>query len=148
MAAISAFWLFMAFTCEVPEIEVEDREFLLTKEWKIKEIIRGGGLGDPIETDISSWRLDLRDDFSFSKIGFSNADQSADEMTGTWNLLANQTELQLISTDTVELKYALISLKLREIQMSLIYDSSADILPKVPCSTNLCTTYILEPVKQ
>ena len=142
----------MAFTCEVPSIEVEDREFLLTKEWKAKEIIRTGQ-GDPNPVDLESFRLKLNQDFTFTKTEFSDLNTTTSEFSGTWNLIANQSQLELTQpTDSIPIidRYAIISLKLREIQMDWTYTSNKDpesIGVKVPCSIG-CIRYILEPVKE
>ena len=111
MVVFASAWALMAFTCEVPSIEVEDREFILTKEWKAKEIVRTG-LGDPVDIDIESYRLLLNEDFTFEKTEFSGSGDDTPKESGKWNLISNQSQLELVyDADSTIHRYLIISLQ-------------------------------------
>lgn len=118
--------------CETNSIEVNEVEFFIAKEWKIESVIVNG---EPVtDTDLTLYRLDLHDDFTFDRIGIEG-----DEESGTWKLTAGLSQVVLFVNDPREERYLLIDLKIRQMELKVLQESFKD--------GELDIRYILSPVK-
>ena len=140
--------LIWAFTCEVPGIDNSEEEFFLTKEWKIKEYIAANGGGVDNEGDIANFRLNLKEDFTFTRVCIDDNAAPPCSEAGTWRLSASGTQLILTSeVPVLEETYLIVSFKVRELQMDLVgYIGEIIDDNKVGCNA-YCTRLILQPVK-
>ncbi|MCB0504516.1 MAG: hypothetical protein KDC58_03345 [Cyclobacteriaceae bacterium] len=124
--------LLMLLGCETKVIKVNEVEFFIAKEWKIQSVIVNGEL--VTDTDLSLYRLDLRDDFTFERIGIEGNAES-----GNWKLTAGLSQVVLFVNDPREERYLLIDLKIRQMELKLLQESFKD--------GELDIRYILTPTK-
>jgi len=128
-------------SCETQDILISEIEFFIAKEWKIESFIGNGDkqteemiLAEDPSYSLSFYRLDLKDDFTFSRTGINNHTK-----TGTWNLTAGLSQLQLFFDDGSEEHYLLLDLEVRRLEMRVLQDPDK--------LGELDIRYILEPVK-
>ena len=107
-------------------------EFFITKNWKIKSVILNGD--EVTDTDLSLYRLNLKDDFTFTRTAIDGVEES-----GNWNLTAGLTQIVLFVGDPREERYLLIDLKVRQMEIKLLQRSFKQ--------GELDIRYFLEPVK-
>ena len=118
--------------CETTIIEVDEVEFFITKTWKIEEVIVNG---EPvIDTDLTKYRLDLRDDFTFTRITVDGREEE-----GLWKLTAGLSQIILFVGDPREERYLLIDLRVRQMELKLLQESFKQ--------GELDIRYFLEPTK-
>lgn len=130
--------------CTVEGFENPEVEFFITKEWKIKELI--GSDQVDINADITKYRLTLNEDFTYSRVCI---EEGTDVCTtsGTWNLVADQTQLVLTSEMPLLIEhYSILALKVRELDIKLI-DIETEIIDDNKLRGDSGNRYILEPVK-
>ncbi len=118
--------------CETTAIEVNEVEFFIAKNWKIESVIVNGE--KETDTDLTKYRLDLKDDFTFSRTTIDGAEES-----GNWKLTAGLSQIVLFINDPREERYLLIDLKVRRMEMKLLQESFKQ--------GELDIRYFLEPVK-
>ena len=117
--------------CEIQEIAVNEIEFFIAKEWKIKAVFQDG---EPVtDTDLTQYRLELNDDFSFTKTSISGQDNN-----GTWQLTSGLTQVVLFVDEPHEERWLLLDLEIRSLEMRLL---------QRPDKPQLDIRFILEPVK-
>lgn len=118
--------------CDTKIIEVNEVEFFIAKEWKIESVfVNGEAVTD---TDLTLYRLDLRDDFTFDRVSIDGNEES-----GNWKLTAGLSQVVLFVNDPREERYLLIDLKIRQMELKLLQESFKD--------GELDIRYILNPVK-
>jgi hypothetical protein len=127
----SIFLVAMVPACDIPEITVNEIEFFIAKEWKIKAVFQDGEL--VTDTDLTKYRLNLNDDFTFTRS--SIAEQVSE---GTWNLTSGLTQVVLFVDEPHEERWLLLDLEIRRLEMRLL---------QRPDKPQLDIRYILEPVK-
>lgn len=118
--------------CETTVIEVNEVEFFITKTWKIETVIVNGE--EVIDTDLTQYRLELKDDFTFTRITIDGKEE-----TGDWKLTAGLSQIILFVGDPREERYLLIDLKVRQMEIKLLQESFKE--------GELDIRYFLEPVK-
>jgi len=117
--------------CEIQEIAVSEIEFFIAKEWKIKAVFQDG---EPVtDTDLTQYRLNLSDDFTFTRSSISGQDSE-----GTWQLTSGLTQVVLFVDEPHEERWLLLDLEIRRLEMRLL---------QLPDKPQLDIRYILEPVK-
>jgi len=119
-------------SCQTTVIEVNEVEFFITKTWKIKEVVVNGE--SVTDTDLTVYRLDLRDDFTFSRTTIDGVEEE-----GNWKLTAGLSQVILFVNDPREERYLLIDLKVREMEIKLLQESFKQ--------GELDIRYFLEPTK-
>ncbi len=124
--------LFVVSACETTVIEVNEVEFFITKTWKIKKVVVNGE--SIIDTDLSLYRLNLKDDFSFTRTTIDGQEEE-----GNWKLTAGLSQIVLFVNDPREERYLLIDLKVREMEIKLLQESFKQ--------GELDIRYFLEPTK-
>ena len=121
----------MVPACEIQEIAVSEIEFFIAKEWKIKAVFQDG---EPAtDTDLTQFRLDLNDDFTFTKTSISGQVSE-----GNWQLTSGLTQVVLFVDEPHEERWLLLDLEIRRLEMRLL---------QRPDKPQLDIRYILEPVK-
>lgn len=123
---------FIFIGCETTVIEVNEVEFFITKTWKIETVIVNGE--EVIDTDLTQYRLELKDDFTFTRITIDGKEE-----TGDWKLTAGLSQIILFVGDPREERYLLIDLKVRQMEIKLLQESFKE--------GELDIRYFLEPVK-
>lgn len=123
---------FLFIGCETTVIEVNEVEFFITKTWKIETVIVNGE--EVIDTDLTQYRLELKDDFTFTRITIDGKEE-----TGDWKLTAGLSQIILFVGDPREERYLLIDLKVRQMEIKLLQESFKQ--------GELDIRYFLEPVK-
>lgn len=123
---------FVLYSCETTIIEVNEIEFFITKTWKINKVIVNGEQVN--DTDLSLYRLDLKDDFSFARITVDGVEES-----GNWKLTAGLSQIVLFVGEPKEERYLLIDLKVRQMEIKVLQESFKQ--------GELDIRYFLEPVK-
>lgn len=118
--------------CETTVIEVNEIEFFITKNWKIESVIVNGD--EVTDTDLSLYRLELKDDFTFNRTTIDGIKESGD-----WKLTAGLSQIVLFVGDPREERYLLIDLKVRQMEIKLLQESFKQ--------GELDIRYFLEPVK-
>lgn len=118
--------------CETTVIEVNEVEFFITKTWKIETVIVNGE--EVIDTDLTQYRLELKDDFTFTRITIDGKEEKGD-----WKLTAGLSQIILFVGDPREERYLLIDLKVRQMEIKLLQESFKE--------GELDIRYFLEPVK-
>ncbi len=119
-------------SCQTTVIEVNEVEFFITKTWKIKEVVVNGE--SVTDTDLTVYRLDLRDDFTFSRTTIDGVEEE-----GNWKLTAGLSQVVLFVNGPREERYLLIDLKVREMEIKLLQESFKQ--------GELDIRYFLEPTK-
>jgi len=119
-------------SCETTVIEVNEVEFFITKIWEIKEVVVNGE--SVTDTDLTVYRLDLRNDFTFSRTTIDGVEEE-----GNWKLTAGLSQVVLFVNDPREERYLLIDLKVREMEIKLLQESFKQ--------GELDIRYFLEPTK-
>ena len=121
----------MVPACEIQEIAVSEIEFFIAREWKIKAVFQDG---EPVtDTDLTQYRLELNDDFTFTRSSISG--QVGE---GTWQLTSGLTQVVLFVDEPHEERWLLLDLEIRRLEMRLL---------QRPDKPQLDIRYILEPVK-
>ncbi len=129
--SISLMLVIMLPGCEIQEITVNEIEFFIAKEWKIKAVFQDG---EPVtDVDLSQYRLRLEDDFTFTRSSISGQDNS-----GTWQLTSGLTQIVLFVDEPHEERWLLLDLEIRRLEMRLL---------QRPDKPQLDIRYVLEPVK-
>jgi hypothetical protein len=129
--SISLMLVVMFSACEIQEITISEIEFFIAKEWKIKAVFQDG---EPVtDTDLTQYRLELNDDFTFTKTSISGQDNN-----GTWQLTSGLTQVVLFVDEPHEERWLLLDLEIRSLEMRLL---------QRPDKPQLDIRYILEPVK-
>ena len=128
---ISLFLAAIVPACDIPEITVNEIEFFIAKEWKIKAVFQDGNL--VTDTDLTKYRLKLNDDFTFTRSSIG-----AQVSEGTWNLTSGLTQVVLFVDEPHEERWLLLDLEIRRLEMRLL---------QRPDKPQLDIRYILEPVK-
>lgn len=118
--------------CETTVIEVNEAEFFITKNWKIESVILNGD--EVTDTDLTQYRLELKDDFTFNRITIDGIDESGD-----WKLTAGLSQIVLFVGNPKEERYLLLDLKVRQMEIKLLQESFKQ--------GELDIRYFLEPVK-
>ena len=134
LCALSTKLLFVTImlSCTVEEISISEIEFFIAKEWKIESVIVNGA---PVtDTDLSVYRLQLDDDFTFERTNIDGQKEA-----GVWQLTAGLSQIVLFVGDPREERYLLLNLEVRLLEMRLLQDSFKQ--------GELDIRYILEPVK-
>ena len=117
--------------CEIQEIAVSEIEFFIAREWKIKAVFQDG---EPVtDTDLTQYRLNLNDDFTFTKTSISGQVSE-----GNWQLTSGLTQVVLFVDEPHEERWLLLDLEIRRLEMRLL---------QLPDKPQLDIRYILEPVK-
>lgn len=129
--SISLMLVIMLPGCEIQEITVNEIEFFIAKEWKIKAVFQDGEL--VTDVDLSQYRLRLEDDFTFTRSSISGQDNS-----GTWQLTSGLTQIVLFVDEPHEERWLLLDLEIRRLEMRLL---------QRPDKPQLDIRYVLEPVK-
>lgn len=130
--------------CTVEGFENPEVEFFITKEWKIKELIGNDNID--VNADITQYRLTLNEDFTYTRVCIEEGDELC-TASGTWNLVANETQLVLTSESPVLVEYySILALKVRELDLKLV-DLETDIIDDNKLRGDSGNRYILEPVK-
>ena len=130
--------------CTVEGFENPEVEFFITKEWKIKTLI-GNDLVDS-NADVSKYRLNLMEDFTYTRVCIEDGDDAC-KTSGTWNLVADQTQLVLSSENPLLVEhYLILELKVRELELKMI-NLETEIIDKNKLLGDSGNRYILEPVK-
>ena len=114
-------------TGEVPEID-----FFLNKVWRLEKVTLGGQ--PETDVDISLYRLELKDDFTFYEVGIEGA-----EREGAWELVNNGTILNLNYDDGPPLRFLILDLQIRTLVLRVLQSEE-----KIG---SLDIQYHLEPVK-
>jgi hypothetical protein len=128
---ISFMLAMMLPACEIQEITVSEIEFFIAKEWKIKAVFQDG---EPVtDTDLTQYRLNLNDDFTFTKSSITGQVSG-----GTWQLTSGLTQVVLFVDEPHEERWLLLDLEIRSLEMRLL---------QRPDKPQLDIRYILEPVK-
>ena len=120
------------YSCETTVIEVSEIEFFIAKTWKIDKVIVNGEKVSG--TDLSLYRLELKEDFTFNRITIDGIEES-----GNWKLTAGLSQIVLFVGDPREERYLLIDLKVRQLEIKLLQESFKQ--------GELDIRYFLEPVK-
>ena len=120
-------------SCDPAQIETSEIEFFIAREWKIESVIVNGE--EVTDTDLSLYRLNLKDDFTFTRITIDGQEESGD-----WQLTSGLTQIILFVNDPREERYLLIDLEIRRLELRLLQDSFKD--------GELDIRYILIPVKE
>jgi hypothetical protein len=129
--SLSLMLVVMVPACEIPEITVSEIEFFIAKEWKVKAVFQDG---EPVtDTDLTQYRLDLNDDFTFTKTSISGQVSE-----GNWQLTSGLTQVVLFVDEPHEERWLLLDLEIRRLEMRLL---------QRPDKPQLDIRYILEPVK-
>ena len=129
--ALSLMLVVMVPACEIQEIAVSEIEFFIAKEWKIHAVFQDG---EPVtDTDLTQYRLDLIDDFTFTKTSISGQVSE-----GNWQLTSGLTQVVLFVDEPHEERWLLLDLEIRRLEMRLL---------QRPDKPQLDIRYILEPVK-
>ena len=129
--SLSLMLVVMAPACEIQEIAVSEIEFFIAKEWKIKAVFQDG---EPVtDTDLTQYRLDLNDDFTFT-----NTSISGQVSEGIWQLTSGLTQVVLFVGEPHEERWLLLDLEIRRLEMRLL---------QRPDKPQLDIRYILEQVK-
>lgn len=128
---ISLVLVIMFPACEIQEITISEIEFFIAKEWKIKAVFQDGEL--VTDTDLTQYRLNLNDDFTFTRTSISGQDSD-----GTWQLTSGLTQVVLFVDEPHEERWLLLDLEIRSLEMRLL---------QRPDKPQLDIRYILEPVK-
>ena len=129
--SLSLMLVVMAPACEIQEIAVSEIEFFIAKEWKIKAVFQDG---EPVtDTDLTQYRLDLNDDFTFTKTSISGQVSE-----GIWQLTSGLTQVVLFVGEPHEERWLLLDLEIRRLEMRLL---------QRPDKPQLDIRYILEQVK-
>ncbi|MEN8251720.1 MAG: hypothetical protein ABFS32_22565 [Bacteroidota bacterium] len=128
-------------SCDTAEIEISGIEFFIAQEWKIESVIVNGT--PATDTDLSKYRLNLKDDFTFTRTTIEDQDEG-----GNWHLTSGLTQLVLFVDDPREEKYLLLNLEVRQLEMRLLYNSFKEEEGQAPISGELDIRYILVPVKE
>jgi hypothetical protein len=130
--------------CTVEGFENPEVEFFITKEWKIKELIGNDQIDS--NADISRYRLNLMEDFTYTRVCIEEGTDAC-KAAGTWNLVADETQLVLYSEDPLLIEhYLILELKVRELQLKII-NLETDIPDDNKLKGDSGNRYILEPVK-
>ena len=117
--------------CEIQEIAVSEIEFFIAREWKIKAVFQDG---EPVtDTDLTQYRLNLNDDFTFTKTSISGQVSE-----GNWQLTSGLTQVVLFVDEPHEERWLLLDLEIRRLEMRLL---------QLPDKPQLDIRYILERVK-
>ena len=117
--------------CEIQEITISEIEFFIAKEWKIKAVFQDG---EPVtDTDLTQYRLNLNEDFTFTKSSISGQVSE-----GTWQLTSGLTQVVLFVDEPHEERWLLLDLEIRSLEMRLL---------QRPDKPQLDIRFILEPVK-
>lgn len=123
----------LAFSgCETTVIEVNEVEFFITKNWRIESVIVNGD--EVVDTDLTKYRLELKDDFTFNRTTIDGVEESGD-----WKLTAGLSQVVLFVGDPREERYLLLDLKVRQMEIKLLQESFKQ--------GELDIRYFLEPVK-
>jgi hypothetical protein len=129
--SLSVLLAVMVPACDIPEIAVSEIEFFIAKEWKIHAVFQDG---EPVtDTDLTEYRLDLNDDFTFTRSSIGGQ-----ESNGTWQLTSGLTQVVLFVDEPHEERWLLLDLEIRRLEMRLL---------QLPDKPQLDIRYILEPVK-
>lgn len=123
---------FLFTGCETTVIEVNEVEFFITKNWKIESVIVNGE--EVTDTDLTQYRLELKDDFTFTRTTIDGKEEAGD-----WKLTAGLSQIILFVGDPREERYLLIDLKVRQMEIKLLQESFKQ--------GELDIRYFLEPVK-
>lgn len=124
--------MFLFHGCETTVIEVNEVEFFITKNWKIESVIVNGE--KVTNVDLTQYRLELKDDFTFNRTTVHGVEESGD-----WKLTAGLSQIVLFVGDPREERYLLIDLKVRQMEVKLLQESFKQ--------GELDIRYFLEPVK-
>ena len=117
--------------CEIQEIAVSEIEFFIAREWKIKAVFQDG---EPVtDTDLTQYRLNLNDDFTFTRSSISGQVSE-----GNWQLTSGLTQVVLFVDEPHEERWLLLDLEIRRLEMRLL---------QLPDKPQLDIRYILERVK-
>ena len=128
---ISITLVVMVPACDIQEIAVSEIEFFIARDWKINAVFQDGEL--VTDTDLTQYRLDLKDDFTFTRLSISGQ-----ESEGTWQLTSGLTQVVLFVDEPHEERWLLLDLEIRRLEMRLL---------QLPDKPQLDIRYILEPVK-
>lgn len=129
--SLSLMLVVMVPACEIQEIDISEIEFFIAKEWKIKAVFQDG---EPVtDTDLTQYRLDLNDDFTFTKTSISGQVSE-----GNWQLTSGLTQVVLFVDEPHEERWLLLDLEIRRLEMRLL---------QRPDKPQLDIRYILEQVK-
>lgn len=129
--SLSLMLVVMVPACEIQEIDISEIEFFIAKEWKIKAVFQDG---EPVtDTDLTQYRLDLNDDFTFTKTSISGQVSE-----GIWQLTSGLTQIVLFVGEPHEERWLLLDLEIRRLEMRLL---------QRPDKPQLDIRYILEQVK-
>ncbi len=131
IACLSLILILLFPACESQNIVVSEIEFFIAKEWKIKAVFQDG---EPVtDTDLTSYRLILNEDFTFKRTYFDGQTTN-----GTWQLTSGLTQLLLYVNEPQEERWLLLDLEVRRLEMRLLQN---------PSKPQLDIRYVLEPVK-
>lgn len=131
IACLSLVLILLLPACESQNIVVSEIEFFIAKEWKIKAVFQDG---EPVtDTDLTSYRLILNEDFTFKRTYFDGQTTN-----GTWQLTSGLTQLLLYVNEPQEERWLLLDLEVRRLEMRLLQN---------PSKPQLDIRYVLEPVK-
>ena len=107
--------------CETQEILVPEIEFFIAKEWRMDKFYGNGRLltdADLVSGDmITTYRLNLKDDFTFTRIYFDGTTEGGD-----WALTAGLSQLILFVNESREESYLLLNLEVRQLEISLLQE--------------------------
>ncbi len=118
--------------CTTTEITVSEIEFFIVKEWRINQVFVNGQ--EVTDTDLSQYRLNLKDDFSFTRTTIDGQEEA-----GNWQLTAGLSQIVLFVNEPKEESYLLLNLEIRQLEMRLLQESWKQ--------GELDIRYLLEPVK-
>lgn len=130
--ALLSLTILVLHSCETTIIEVNEIEFFITKTWKINKVVVNGE--QVTDTDLSLYRLDLKDDFTFTRITIDGKEEAGD-----WKLTAGLSQIILFVGEPREERYLLIDLKVRQMEIKVLQESFKQ--------GELDIRYFLEPVK-
>lgn len=130
--SLGLFLIAFALSCETTVIEVNEIEFFVAKTWKIESVVLNGD--NVTDTDLTKYRLDLNDDFTFTRTTIDGKGES-----GNWKLTAGLSQIVLFVNDPREERYLLIDLKVRKMELKVLQESFKQ--------GELDIRYFLEPVK-
>ena len=98
--------------CEITG-EIPELDYFLNKQWKLEKVVVNGKR--ETDVDLSLYRLQLNDDFTFKEISIRG-----EETEGTWRLDNNATILVLTYPDESEFGFIIIELQIRNLVLRVI----------------------------
>ncbi len=98
--------------CEITG-EIPELAYFLNKEWRLESVTVNGS--DVVDVDISGYRIQLNKDFTFNETGTEGSESS-----GVWQLDNNATILAMEYESGMEIKYLIINLQIRKLDLRVI----------------------------